>query len=154
MEHQKILNLLIEANNFKFVIRKWNIVNDNSKSNYNATNEVTYNTEILISNLCDYNDPYILVTSDITVVAALETQVAFKYCTPFTKYITKTDGITIDDTENLDLVMPMYNLMEYTSNYSKGLKVYGFILKMKQLILMQILLMLIIINLSSIRLNH
>ena len=145
---------MIEANNFKFVIRKWNIVNDNSKSNYNATNEVTYNTEILISNLCDYNDAYILVTSDITVVAAPETQVAFKYWAPFTKYITKTDGITIDDTENLDLVMPMYNLMEYTSNYSKGLKVYGFILKMKQLILMQILLMLIIINLSSIRLNH
>ena len=45
-----------EANNSKFVTRKWNIVNDNSKSNYDATNETTYNAEVLKSNLCDYND--------------------------------------------------------------------------------------------------
>ena len=56
MEHQKILNLLNEANDSKFVTRKWNIVNDNSKSNYDATNEITYNTEILKSNLCDYRN--------------------------------------------------------------------------------------------------
>ena len=56
MKHQKILNLSNEANDCKFVTRKWNIVNDNSKSNYYATNEITYNTEVLNSNLCDYND--------------------------------------------------------------------------------------------------
>ena len=50
--------------------RKWNIVNDNSNSNYAAANEVTYNTEISKSNLCDYNDGCILVTGHITVVAA------------------------------------------------------------------------------------
>ena len=61
MEHQKISNLLNEANDSKFVTRKWNLVNDNSKANYNATNEITYNTEALKSNLCDYNEPYILV---------------------------------------------------------------------------------------------
>ena len=44
MEHQKILNLLNEANDPKFVTKKWNIVNDNSKANYNAGNEITYNT--------------------------------------------------------------------------------------------------------------
>ena len=49
-------NLSNEANDSKFVIRKWNIVNDNSKSNYDATNEITYSTEVLNSNLCDYND--------------------------------------------------------------------------------------------------
>ena len=47
MEHQKILNLLNEANDSKFVTRKWNITNDESKSNYDATNEITYYIEIL-----------------------------------------------------------------------------------------------------------
>ena len=46
MEQQEILNLLNEASNSSFVTRKWNIVNDNSKSNYDATNEITYNIEI------------------------------------------------------------------------------------------------------------
>ena len=119
MVHQKILNLLNETNDCKFVTRKWNIVNDNSKSNYDATNEITYNTEILKSNLCDYNNVYILVRGDITVVAAPATQVAFKNCASFTKCITKIDETTIDDAENLDLVMPIYNLIEYSSNYSE-----------------------------------
>ena len=46
-------------------------------------------------------------------------QVAFKKYAPFTKCITKIDGTTIDDAEDLDLVMPMYNLIEYSSNYSE-----------------------------------
>ena len=99
--------------------RKWNIVNDNSNSDYAAANKITYNTEILQSNLCDYNDGYILVTGDITIVAALATRVAFKNCAPFTKCTTKIDGTTIDDAEDLDLVMPMYNLIEYSSNCSE-----------------------------------
>ena len=49
MEHQKILNLLNEANNFKFVTREWNIVNGKG-------NEIIYNTEVVKSNLCDYNN--------------------------------------------------------------------------------------------------
>ena len=107
------------ANDSKFVTRIWNIVNDNSKPNYDATNEITYNTEILKSNLCDYKDTYILVRGDITVVAAPTTQAAFKNCEPFIKCITKSDETTIDDPEDLDLVMPMYNLIEYSSNCSE-----------------------------------
>ena len=101
MEHQKILNLLNEANDSKFVTRKWNIINDESKSSYDATNEITYNTEILKSNLCDYNDAYILLSGNITVVAAPIRQVAFKTCAPFTKCIPKTGKTTIDDAEGL-----------------------------------------------------
>ena len=86
MKHQKILNLLNETNDSKFVTRKWNIVNDNSKSNYDATNAI---------------------------------QVAFKNCAPFTKLVTKIDVTTIDDAEDLDLVMVMYNLIECTSNCSE-----------------------------------
>ena len=47
MEHQKVLNLLNDANNSKFVTGKWNIVNDNSKENYDVGNKIIYNTEVL-----------------------------------------------------------------------------------------------------------
>ena len=56
MKHQKLLNL---ANNSKFVTRKWNIVNDSLKANYDAGNEITYNIEVLKPNLCDYGDAYV-----------------------------------------------------------------------------------------------
>ena len=59
MKHQKILNLLNEARDSKFVTRQWNIVNDQSNPNYNMGNEIIYNTEILKSNLGDYTDSYI-----------------------------------------------------------------------------------------------
>ena len=74
MEHQKILNFLKETSGSKFVTRKWNIVNDNSKANYGVGNQITYNTEISKSNLCDYNDAYILAGADITITPAGATQ--------------------------------------------------------------------------------
>ena len=74
----------------------------------------------------------------LLITAALATQVSFKNCAPFTKCITKIDGTTIDDAEILDLIMAIYNLIEY----------------LKQVILMQTLLIAIIVNLSSIRPNY
>ena len=53
MEHQKILNLLNEPNNSKFMTRKWNIFNDQSNANDDVENEIIYTTEVLKSNLCD-----------------------------------------------------------------------------------------------------
>ena len=53
MEHQKNLNSLNELNNSKFLTRKWNIVNDQSNANYDARKEITYNTEVLKSNVCN-----------------------------------------------------------------------------------------------------
>ena len=142
-----------EANDSKFVTRKWNILNDHSKTNYNATNEIVYNTEILKSNLHDYYDSCILVRGDITVTAAPQTQVVFKNCAPFTKCISKTDGTSINNAENLDLVMQTYNLIKYSRNYSEITGIYGFI-KTKQLVLMHILQTLMILNLANIRLNY
>ena len=98
--------------------RKWDIVNENSKANCGVGNEITYTTEVLKSNLYDYNDAYVLLRCYITVTAAGATQVAFKNGAPFTKCITKTYWTTIDDAEDLDLVMPMYNLTKHISNYS------------------------------------
>ena len=117
MEHHKILNLLNEANDSKFVKKKWSIVKDQSNANYKVGNEIIYNTEVLKSNLCDY-DAYNLVRGNITIIGHQATQAAFKNCTPFTKCITKIDRTTIDDAEDLDLVMPTYNLIEYSLNYS------------------------------------
>ena len=97
----------------------WNIVNDNSKASFDAGNEIIFNTGVLKHNLCYYNDAYILVKDDIIVTAAGTTQVAFKNYAPFTKCITRIDGETIDDAENLDLLIPMYNLKECSSKYSE-----------------------------------
>ena len=73
MEHQKILNLLNEANDSNDLTRKWNIVSDRSNANCDIRNEITFNTEVLKANLCDNNDAYILVRGDITVPAAAAT---------------------------------------------------------------------------------
>ena len=70
------------------------------------------------SNLCDYNDAHILVRGDITIVRDDGAQIAFKNCAQFTKNITKIDGTTLDNAKDLELVMAMYNLLEYSSNYS------------------------------------
>ena len=59
-----------------------------------------------------------LVEGDITIAARPATQVALKNFAPLIKLITKVDEATIDDTEDLDLVMPMDNLIQFSSNYS------------------------------------
>ena len=74
---------------------------------------------MLNPNLCDYIDAYILVRDDITIIGCnLQTEVAFKNCATFIMCITKIDGTTIDDADDLNLAMLMYNLLEYSSNYS------------------------------------
>ena len=71
------------------------------------------------SNLCDYEDAYILVGGDIPIIGHQVTEVAFKNCAPFTKSTTKFDETKIYGAENFDLVMPLYNLIEYSSTYSE-----------------------------------
>ena len=85
MEYQKILILLAEASHSKFVTRKWNIVNYKSNTNCDAGND----TEVLKSNLCDFNDGYISVKGDITMIGHQGIQVAFKNCAQSTKCITR-----------------------------------------------------------------
>ena len=119
MEHQKIINLLNEPKDSKFETRNWNIVNGQSNATYDVENEIFYNTEVWKSSLCDYSDAYILLKGDSTLTAAPATQLAFKNCAPFTKCIIKFDRTTKDGAEELDLVMPKYNLKECSSNYSQ-----------------------------------
>ena len=83
---------------------------------------------MLRSSLCDYSDAYILIKGNITVnntaaagAAANNTnkKVIFKNCAPFTNCISKINNTQIDNAEYIDIVMPMYNLIEYSDNYSK-----------------------------------
>ena len=83
---------------------------------------------MLRSSLCDYSDAYILVKGNITVnntaadgAAANNTnkKVIFKNCAPFTKCISRINNTDIDNAQDIDIVMPMYNLIEYSDNYSK-----------------------------------
>ena len=105
------MNLLNEAGESKFLTGKWNIVND-------AENEIIYNAKVFKSNFCDFKDAYILVRGDINITKGPATEASFESCAPVTKCITN-DGTTID-VEDLDLVMPMYNLIEDSSNYSEA----------------------------------
>ena len=106
MEQQKILNLLNNASDSRFVTRKWSIVNDQSNVNYDVENETIYNTEVLKSDICDYNDAHILVRGDtVTTAHNNPTPVTFENCALFITCITKIDGRTVDDAEDLDLVV-------------------------------------------------
>ena len=63
---------------------KRNIINNQSNANYDAGNKIIYNTEVIKSNLCNYNDAYIWVNGNIAVVATPVIQIALKCCAPFT----------------------------------------------------------------------
>ena len=78
---------------------------------------------MLRSNLYDYSDVYIVVKGTITFTDpannAYDKKLAFENNTPFTRFILKINNTLIDNAECLDIVMPMYNLIEYSKNYSK-----------------------------------
>ena len=85
---------------------------------------------MLRSNLCDYADSYILVKGTITItgegdntaaeqVDEKDKGVTFKYCAPFTKCIIRIKNTDIDNAHDIDIVMPMYSLIEYSNNYSQ-----------------------------------
>ena len=107
MEHQKISsNFLNESGDSKFVTRKWKNVKDQSNANFNAGNEIIYNTDVLKCNLCDLNDTYIPVRKNVRITRNAASRVAFKKCTPLIN-----DRTTIHGAENIDLIIWMYNLV-------------------------------------------
>ena len=91
---------------------------------------------MLRSYLCNFSDEYIVVKATITVTVpsndAYDKKLAFENNAPFVSFISKINNTLIDDTENLDIVMPMYNLLEYSKDYSKKLEVFGITTEMNQ----------------------
>ena len=125
MESQKIVNLLnnndIESQ--KFTTRKWYIINDQNNKQYGEGDEndstIKFETKMIKPNLYDYSDAYILVSGNIENKVD-NASVAFKNCAPFTKCITHINGEHLVTAENLDIIMPMYNLLEYSDNYEES----------------------------------
>ena len=128
MENQKIINLLNKSNTNSrhFATKKWYIINDENNTNYGvnkdtgtgAPDTIKYDTRVLKPNLCDYAEAYILVDGTIRAAAAnANTRLVLKNCAPFTKCNLEINDEHVDTAENLDIVMPMYNLIEYSHNY-------------------------------------
>ena len=131
MKYQKIANLLDSASNkpSKFRTKNWVEINDESRGTY-TSNDIKFKTTMLRSNLCDYADAYILVKGTITITGAGDDDAAkqldernkgviFKNCAPFTKCISKINNTDIYNVQDIDIVMPMYDLIEYSDNYLK-----------------------------------
>ena len=125
MKYPKIANLLSDASNkpSKFRTRNWIEINDDIKGAYSPNKQIRFKTEMLRSTLCDYADAYILIKGNISVnnnaAGANNTnkKVIFKNCASFTNCISKINNTQIDNAEYIDIVMPMYNLIEYSDNY-------------------------------------
>ena len=125
MEYDKINNLLgNESENLsKFITRQY--VKGNSSSNtYDENKSIRFKTPMLRSDLCDYVDAYILIKGTITVAGNApgnrqDRPVILKKNAPFISCIARINGELIEDADDLDIVMPMYNLLEYSKNYRK-----------------------------------
>ena len=135
MEYDKINNLLLSEDNeseklSKFVTREYVRVNSLSNT-YNENKSIRFKTAMLRSNLCDYSDAHILVKGTITVTAPgvnngannirdkRNRPLILKNNAPFVSCITRIDGELIEDADDLDIVMSMYNLLKYSKNYRK-----------------------------------
>ena len=125
MEYDKINNSLhSESENLsKFVTREYVTVNSLSNT-YDENKSIRFKAPMLRSDLCDYVDAYILVSGTITVAGnhprdRQNKPVILKNNAPFVSCITRINGELIEDANDLDIVMPMYNLLEYSKNYRK-----------------------------------
>ena len=110
----------------KFRTGNWVEINDDIRSACSPNKQIRFKTAMLRSSLCDYSDAYILVKGNISVnntTAAdadannTNKKVIFKNCAPFTDC--KINNTQVDNAKDIDIVMPMYNLIEYSDNYSK-----------------------------------
>ena len=125
MEYQKIINLVDNTPNqqTKFRTKNWAEINGDVRGTYNTNTQINFKTSMLKSSLCDYIDACILVSGTITIdgagadVAAKRLDernkgVIFKNCKPFNDCISEISNTQIDNAEDLDVVMPMHNLIE------------------------------------------
>ena len=130
MEYQKIENLIDDTSNqpYKFRTRNWVEINDESRGAYNVNSQIKFKTTMLKSSLCDYSDAYILVKGTISATSTaaagaagnnINKKVIFKNCAPFANCVSEINNTQIDNAKDIDIVMLMYNLIEYNDNYAK-----------------------------------
>ena len=133
MEYHTISNLLDDNKSnqpSKFRTKNWVEINDESRGTYNVNSQIKFKTMMLKSSLYDCSDAYILVKGTITIAGAgddaaarqadeRDKGVVFKNCAPFTNCISEINNTQVDNAKDIDIVMPMYNLIEYSNNYAK-----------------------------------
>ena len=110
--------------------RNWVEINDESREAYNVNSQIKFKTTMLKSSLCDYSDAYILVKGTITIAGEgadaatrhadeRDKGIAIKNCAPFINCISEINNTQVDNAKDIDIVIPMYNLIEYSDNYAK-----------------------------------
>ena len=124
MEFNKINNLLGPAHDKvpSFITKEWIEVQSQSGSTYNTSKPIRFKTSMLRSELCNYSDAYMWVKGKITVInpnVNFDRRLTLKNNAPFISCISKINGELVENAEDLDIVMPMYNLLEYSKNYEK-----------------------------------
>ena len=126
MEFNKINNLLDPAHDKvpRFITKKWIEVQSQSGSTYNTSKPIRFKTSMLRSDLCDYSDAYVWIKGTITVTKPNNSvnfgrRLTLQNNAPFISCISKINGELVENVEDLDIVMPMYNLLEYSKNYGK-----------------------------------
>ena len=132
MEYQEIANLIDNASDqlSKFRTKNWVEINDESRGTYDINCQIKFKTTMLKPSLCDDSDAYIVVKGKIAITgrgadaAARQADernkdVAFKKCAPFINCINEIYNRQVDNAKDIDIVMPMYNLTEYSDNYAK-----------------------------------
>ena len=90
----------------------------NNKGKYKQGDTIKFDTETIKSSLCDYFDAFILVTGNITVNAANDTDVAFKNCAPFSTCKTVINDVFVYEANHIYIAIPVYSLIEYCDSYS------------------------------------
>ena len=123
MEHYKISKLLNDSTVSTFVTKKMDRSNDLSSGQYSVNKNIKLKTSMLRSNSCDYSDAYTIVKERITVEGdnddkARNKKLIFKNNASFRSCILKINNTFIGNAEDLDIVMSMYNMLEYSDNYS------------------------------------
>ena len=114
----------------KLRTKNWVEIIDESREGYTTGSDIKFKTTMLRSSLCDYADAYILVKGTITITGAGDDAAArraderkkgviFKNCVSFTKNVSKINDTEIDNAQDIDIVMQMHNLIEYSNNYPK-----------------------------------
>ena len=98
-----------------FRTKNWVKINDESRGIYIVNRQIGFKTLMLRYSLCDYSDSYILVKGNISVNKTAATDAY----APFIDCISKINSTQVDNDKDIDIVMPMYNLIKYSDNYSK-----------------------------------
>ena len=125
MEYQKVINLLGNMPDQipRFVTKKWVEIYDESGGTYNTNKGVRFKIRQLRNDLRDYNNNYLIVKGKINVtdpnIDAYDKKLALKNNPPFFSCIFKINGHLIENAEDLNVAMPMYNLLYYSKDYRK-----------------------------------